>query len=69
MLLAGLRRAWGAESERGHLALRQGTASPAPLVLSGSEEGVGEDTSRSGKGLPPLATLLYEWISDPLDLT
>src|SRR5712692_7868749 len=39
ILLAGLRPAWGGECERGHLALRQGTSSPAPLFLSGSQWG------------------------------
>src|SRR6266566_6372824 len=28
----------GGESGRGHLALRQGTASPAPLIMSGSQK-------------------------------
>src|SRR6266849_4289568 len=33
ILLAGLRPAWGGESKRGHLALRQGTKSPAPTTV------------------------------------
>src|SRR5438874_2719040 len=33
MLLVGLRPTWRREKVRGHLALRQGTLSPAPLFL------------------------------------
>src|SRR5438270_11792309 len=37
MRLAGLRPAWRRGKVRGHLALRQGTLSPAPLFLRGSQ--------------------------------
>src|SRR5437870_888959 len=35
ILLVGLRPTWRREKVRGHLALRQGTLSPAPLFMSG----------------------------------